>query len=280
MEIIAHRGASEKAPENTLAAFRLAKEMGANWFEFDCQMSADGHVVVIHDDTVDRTTSGTGAVASLMLDELKALDAGAWHDPKFAGERIPTLAEALALADEATGIYIEIKGADDDPAVIDAARAHIAELDDATQDVSKSIVSHLKLGEYGNAILAKAVVAEINKCSVKGAVVIQAFSPIICTVIRAEAPDIRIELLSQVEDGKDYDWLQSLFVAKFLGLAAINLNADACTPERLETVHDMGLTMAAWTVNEPDEMARLATWGIDRIITDRPDLCRDVMSDQ
>jgi glycerophosphoryl diester phosphodiesterase len=83
------------APENTLAAFRRAAEMGAVMIELDVQLSRDGHVVVMHDDTVDRTTDGQGAVAALDLRSLEALDAGSWFGPAFAGERIPTLAEVL-----------------------------------------------------------------------------------------------------------------------------------------------------------------------------------------
>lgn len=93
--MIAHRGASGSAPENTLAAFRRAAEVGASMIELDVQLCRDGHVVVMHDDTVDRTTDGHGVVAALDLARLKALDAGGWYGPAFAGERVPTLAEVL-----------------------------------------------------------------------------------------------------------------------------------------------------------------------------------------
>ena len=92
---IAHRGASSYAPENTFAAFDLAIEMGARHLELDVHFSSDGHLVVIHDDTVDRTTDGSGPVTSRSLAALTALDAGAWFDPRFKGERIPTLGAVL-----------------------------------------------------------------------------------------------------------------------------------------------------------------------------------------
>src|SRR5688500_16528220 len=95
MLVIAHRGASSYAPENTLAAFDLAIEMGARHLELDVHLTRDDHVVVIHDDTVDRTTGGVGPVAEQTLAELKSLDAGSWFGEKFAGQRIPTFAEVL-----------------------------------------------------------------------------------------------------------------------------------------------------------------------------------------
>ncbi|MBO7252246.1 MAG: glycerophosphodiester phosphodiesterase [Oscillospiraceae bacterium] len=94
--ILAHRGASGYAPENTLEAFRLAMEMGADGFELDVHMSLDGHLVVIHDETVDRTTDGTGLVRELTLEQLKALDAANGMST-FAGSRIPTLEEVFRL---------------------------------------------------------------------------------------------------------------------------------------------------------------------------------------
>jgi glycerophosphoryl diester phosphodiesterase len=109
-QVIAHRGASSYAPENTLAAFDLALRMGARHIELDVQATCDGHIVVIHDDTVDRTTDGTGPVTSHTLDALRALDAGARFAPAFAGERIPLFEEVLARYRGRTHIHVEIKG--------------------------------------------------------------------------------------------------------------------------------------------------------------------------
>ncbi len=112
--IEAHRGDSASAPENTLAAFRRAVELGVPSVELDVHPARDGTLVVIHDDTVDRTTDGTGAVSDKTLDELRCLDAGSWFGSQFAGERIPTLAEVLELlAPSATGLNIEIKASRD-----------------------------------------------------------------------------------------------------------------------------------------------------------------------
>jgi len=96
IEVIAHRGASGTRPENTLAAFRRAEELGAHMIELDVQLTRDGEVVVMHDDTLDRTTDGRGAVVAHTLAELRRLDAGRWFGEAFAGERVPTLAEVLS----------------------------------------------------------------------------------------------------------------------------------------------------------------------------------------
>lgn len=95
--IIAHRGAASVAPENTMAAFRAAVELGASAVELDVQQSLDGELVVMHDDTVERTTDGGGLVGELSLAELQALDAGSWFSAEFAGEQVPLLREVLAL---------------------------------------------------------------------------------------------------------------------------------------------------------------------------------------
>jgi glycerophosphoryl diester phosphodiesterase len=108
--VIAHRGASTYAPENTFAAFDLALRMGARHLELDVQATRDGHVVVIHDETVDRTTDGTGPVAGQPLAALETLDAGSWFAPRFAGERIPTFAEVLRRYRGRAHLHTEIKG--------------------------------------------------------------------------------------------------------------------------------------------------------------------------
>ncbi len=108
--VSAHRGASGYAPENTLVAFRLAQELGADMVEFDVHLTADDQLVVIHDDTLERTTTGRGYVRDQTWDEISRLDAGAWYGPEFAGERVPLLDEALAWAGDAgMPLSIELK---------------------------------------------------------------------------------------------------------------------------------------------------------------------------
>ena len=109
MELMAHRGASGLAPENTLAAFARCLEYDPEWIELDVHASADGAIIVMHDATVDRTTDGSGAIADLTLAQLKRLDAGSWKGAEFAGEPVPTLEEVVALVGGRARLNVEIK---------------------------------------------------------------------------------------------------------------------------------------------------------------------------
>ncbi|WP_248929217.1 glycerophosphodiester phosphodiesterase [Paenibacillus hamazuiensis] len=107
--IIAHRGAKGMAPENTLAAFKLGLEQGCHAIELDIHLSADGELIVCHDDTLDRTTNGKGRIADMTLAEIKKFDAGLWYGEEFRGETIPTLGEVFDLVPESIMINIEVK---------------------------------------------------------------------------------------------------------------------------------------------------------------------------
>jgi glycerophosphoryl diester phosphodiesterase len=123
---IAHRGASSRFPENTLAAFAGAIDAGADMCELDVQLSRDGALVVIHDDTVDRTTGGHGAVAAMTVEQLKRLDAGVSFGSEFRGERIPTLDEVFTCVGGRCALNIELKSAGLEQKVCAAIRDHDA----------------------------------------------------------------------------------------------------------------------------------------------------------
>jgi glycerophosphoryl diester phosphodiesterase len=108
--VIAHRGASDDAPENTIAAFELALEQGADGIELDVHLSADEHPVVIHDFTLERTTDGAGPVSEHTVRELKRLDAGGWRDHRFRGQRVQTLQEVLERFRDRARFWVELKG--------------------------------------------------------------------------------------------------------------------------------------------------------------------------
>lgn len=113
MQLMAHRGASGLAPENTLAAFELCLKYQPEWIELDVHASADKQIIVMHDAKVDRTTDGSGAISELTLAELKALDAGSWKDAKYQGEPVPTLREVVELVGDRVRIDVEIKAGPD-----------------------------------------------------------------------------------------------------------------------------------------------------------------------
>src|SRR4051812_11376141 len=125
--IVAHRGLLLHAPENTLANFRACLELRLG-FEFDVRRTRDGHLVCVHDATVDRTTDGTGKVADLTLEEVRHLDAGSWFDPKFAGEKVPTVAEIFRLIAQHPGpdflVAVDVKVGDVEEALVRLAEKH------------------------------------------------------------------------------------------------------------------------------------------------------------
>jgi len=265
VEVIAHRGASAQAPENTLAAFRRAIELGADWFELDCTLSKDGAVVVIHDDTVKRTAKGPakGRVADLTLAELQALDVGSWKAPEFAGERIPTLAESLDLARGEIGVFVEVKHSDD------AKRLRKRVLAAAPE-------ARLELLEASGCVdlpLAKAVVAEVQPRVAAGErIVIQSFSAIICAYVRLAAPELTVELLTG-----DVPWKESLRWLSALDFAGLNPSRKKVTAARVAEVRALGKDVSVWTVNAPKTMRKLREWGVRRLISDVPDLCLETL---
>jgi len=124
IEIIAHRGESADAPENTLAAFRLAWERNVAAIELDVHLTKDGELILCHDPDTKRTTGVKQVIVESTLDELRALDAGQWKDPRWAGEKLPTLEESLATIPDAGRCFIEIKvGPEAVPALVQAVRA-------------------------------------------------------------------------------------------------------------------------------------------------------------
>lgn len=108
-QVIGHRGAAGTHPENTMVSFQRAFEIGVDGIEFDVHRTLDGHLVVIHDPAVDRTTNGSGLVMAMTLEQLRLLDAGAWKGPQFAGQRVPTLQELVRATPPNVRLYLELK---------------------------------------------------------------------------------------------------------------------------------------------------------------------------
>lgn len=276
--IIGHRGASAKAPENTLAAFALAADHQADWFELDCTLSKDNEIIVIHDGEVDRTTNGKGVVAEMTLDELRKLDAGTWKAPKFAGEKLPTLEEALELAKKRRiGVYIEIKDSADDAALLEqilAATADVPSLDEAGRQQVLAMIAESGSRNYE---LTRRVVELVRKKRMADEVVIQSFAPICCATARLAAPELRVEFLTGVKPEDAAAWEHGLRYVYLFDLHGVNTAKDTLNPGRLALLHASGKTCAVWTVNDSETMERLARWGVNYIITDRPDLCFETL---
>lgn len=230
-KLIAHRGAGRLAPENTLASIRLGARHGFAMMEYDVKLTKDGVAILLHDDTVDRTSNGTGSAADKTFNELGTLDVGAWHSLEYAGEPIPTL-HSVAACTIARGIHsnIEIK-----PSA--GTDAHTG-----TQ------VARLARRLWANADTPP---------------LLSSFSEVALDAAGREAPDLPRALL--IEKDMPTDWLQR---AKRLGCIGVNLNHEHTSNTVVQAVRDAGLTLAVWTVNDLARAQELLQYGCNAIVTD------------
>lgn len=235
----AHQGASHEAPGNTLAAFLLAIELGADGIELDVHLSKDGEVVVIHDFTLEGATDGEGLVRDKTLAELKDLDAGIWFDPAFSGERIPTLQEVFDAVGDRLLLNIELK--------------------------TKAIRDDE---------LVPAVVRLIEENHLLERVVVSSFNPWAVWSVKRLNPWIPVGQLS-APDGPlllRRSWLQRL-----MRLEAIHPHYTLVDSEYVRRARKRGCRVNVWTADDPGEMWQLMRMGVDLIITNRPDLLRQVL---
>jgi glycerophosphoryl diester phosphodiesterase len=272
IDVIGHRGAAAYAPENTMASFKKAKELGADWFELDVRLSKDGEVVVIHDDTVDRTTNGHGKVRDLTLYELKQLDAGAWKGPEFAGERIPTLGQCLDYAKFHIGVYVEIKDCDDDSELLKQVLQRAEGLKEADKAFYRDLIAMAEKDETQNLVLTRKVIDLVRKKVMRRHVTIQSFSPLVCGFVRAEAPELRVEMLVHEGEKSPFTWEQAERLAFLMRVHGVNPNYQALTEGRLKSLQAAGKSVSVYTVNELEDLKRLTAWGVDGLISDKPEL--------
>ena len=231
--VIGHRGAAASAPENTRASFLRAAELGALWVELDVQLTRDGVPVVFHDDQLDRTTDGQGLLRETSLDDLRSLDAGSWFSPTFAGERVPTLAEALeCIQGLRLGLNLEIK-ADEDRGD-ETARAALA--------VARQVWSNDRNPPLVSSFARSALTAAAQAAS--------------------DWP--RGLLVEAVPE----DWKEAV-----RGLRCVSLHADQkkLNPTRIREIRESGTKVLAYTVNNPAQAERLWGWGCTAVFTDRPE---------
>lgn len=234
-ETVAHRGYSAVAPENTLVAISEAIQVGATGCEFDVYRCGDGTVVLMHDKTVDRTTDGTGRVTELSLDHLRQLDAGAWKGARFAGERVPTLKEAL----------LRLRGTGCQPVI----------------EIKMEGISHQ-------------VVDDVRALDMVDQVAVIAFSQQVVREIRELEPQLTCAwLFGDTIEGtpaEQADWLKTR--ADQCNATILDLNYKILSPALVAELKHRDLAVWTWTVNEAAVMRALRRWGVDSITTDRPDL--------
>ncbi len=280
--VIAHRGASAYAPENTLAAFERAVELDADWYELDCLLTKDEVVIVSHDGTLDRCTNATGPVADKTLAELKALDAGSWYDAKFTGETLPTLEESLSMAKDRIGVYVEIKSIANDGELMVQLWAATERLNGKNMLDQEAKDEMLRLADASgnrNVLLARKSIADIRATGMTKQAVIQSFSPVICLIALLEAPEIRTEYLGGYNEEKPEQWDAFVKWGMLIDVDGFNVSHPSINPERLALFHDARKTVAVWTVDGKEDMTRYIDMGVDAIITNRPDDLRAVLAE-
>lgn len=237
IKIWAHRGASAYAPENTMPAFEKAIELGADGIELDVHLSRDGEVMVCHDDTVDRCTNGTGKVRKMTCEQLKSLDCS-YTFPEYRGVQMPTLREVYQLiAPTRLTVNVELKPR-----------------------------TFLDIG------LEQKCIALAEEFGMTDRVIYSSFH---FTRLR------RLRLIDQnIPSALLYESWKSLLIRHLNHRSRTALHpefADMFRKEAVERIHRAGQQVNVWTVNEPEDVRRLAELGVDAIITNKPDLVRSVL---
>jgi glycerophosphoryl diester phosphodiesterase len=230
----AHRGASRAAPENTLSAFRLAAELGADGVELDAQRCATGEVVVLHDESLGRTTGYAALLAETPLSKLRTLDAGARFSETFRGERVPLLAEVLSETPASLRVNVELKC-------------------DRADDRG----------------LTAAAIAVVREQRAEARVLFSSFNPGCLFRARMLAPEIPRALLFERDSSFA---LRHALAAPLLGAVALHPEDALASPAAMRAWRGRGYLVAPWTVDDPERAVALREAGATGIITNVPDL--------
>ena len=238
--IIAHRGYRAKYPENTLASFSAALDIGVKMIELDVMLTRDRKMVVIHDATLKRTTDGHGQVNSYTLRELKELDAGTWFHPRFAGERLPELEDVLDLVHGRTLLNIEIKS--------NAYEAH-----QPPDAIEKQVVELVRRKNALTSVLISSFEWKIleNVASVEDA-------PAIALISKYPAEGDNVKLCIRL---KAFSWHPNCRELKY---------------DQVKIMREEGIRVFPYNVDSPGEYQRMVQMGVDGIITSDPSLLSDL----
>jgi glycerophosphoryl diester phosphodiesterase len=240
--IFAHRGASAHAPENTMAAFALAIQQDADAIELDAKLSADGHVIVIHDPSVERTTDGQGEVRFMTLSVLQELDAGSFFDVAYQGERIPTLDQVFEAFGHKTFINVEL--------------TNYKTPNDDLPDRVASLIRRHKLEKR---------------------ILFSSFNPRALRRVMQIIPEIPIALLASA--GRSGWWARSWLGRMIVPYEALHPELTDVTPELVAATHRRGHKLNVYTVNRAEDMQRLFKMQVDGIFTDDPRLAHKIFKE-
>jgi len=239
IKIIAHRGGSNLAPENTMAAFQNALNLGVDMIEIDIEQTIDSVVVVIHDTKVDRTTNGKGKVDSLTYSYIKTLDAGSWYDSRFKGEKISTLEEVLQAVNGKATVLIEIKSGD--------------ELYPGIEKRTVEAIQHFNAHSW-------TIVQSFNKKTVERVKILDN-KIVTYYLLGRNFMSYYHSLQAKIKKNKIQEFLYDGIAVHYSMLNAASV----------DSVKQMGLGVFTWTVDEEDDMTKMIEFGVDGIITDSPD---------
>jgi glycerophosphoryl diester phosphodiesterase len=248
--VVAHRGASAYAPENTMPAFDLACAHGADVLELDVHLSRDGEVVVLHDERVDRTTDGSGEVRGLTLAEIRSLDAGRWFGDAWRGTVIPTLREVLEMYAPRALLDIEVKAG-----VFADSRSGMVR-----EDSEVSIQA------------TRRVLEEVERAGAVDRVVVSGFGLESLRWVRSTVPRVATQWsVASVDITKDCE------TAVEAGVTVISPQEYAAGTANVARAHAAGLSVHVYTRGDDAAMAALIGSGVDAVKTGRPDRLRDLM---
>jgi glycerophosphoryl diester phosphodiesterase len=238
--IVAHRGASTYAPENTLAAFRMAAEQGADSIELDAKLSADGQIVVIHDQTLERTTNGSGKVISQTLAELKAWDAGSFFSDQFKGEPIPTLEEVF-------------------------------------EAVAGRLLINVELTNYSSPAdgLVEKVCGLVKKLALEERVLFSSFLPTNLQTAQRILPEVPVAILAMPGWR---GWLARSLPFLRTSPEWVHPYFEDASASYITNQHRFSRKVNVWTVDDPVEMVALLKDGVDGLITDDPIAARQALA--
>ena len=236
-KIIGHRGCAGYAPENTLEGIHTAADMGVEWVELDVKITKDEVPIIFHDDTLDRTTNGSGPIAERTYDELKELDCGDWYGESFVGLHIPTLEEVIdVLIDRELGLNLEIKPCPGK--------------EKQTTEVALDLLS--TIWDDHDRLL------------------ISSFQHVSLETAMDIAQDWHRGLLLPEEWTEN--WAE---LVDYLQVSSVNVNANTVTREQVESVMDIEKPILAYTVNDAHHARTLQSWGVDGFFSDTPDLLKE-----
>ncbi|SOB42536.1 conserved hypothetical protein [Weissella viridescens] len=234
-KIIAHRGLSAIAPENTLRSFEPMLDYNLDWFETDVSITADGQLVLLHDDKVDRTTGHAGEITAMTYDDVMDADAGSWFGPESANTQLLMMDDLLTFVDESgMNLNLELKGVTG-PNCSALADQLIAQL-----------VPYLRM-----------INEEVN-------LIISSFNPVMLFKMHAAAPELAYAVLYDKGQFLD-DWQ---LVADACNARYIHIDKADATPENIAKIQDRGFEVNVYTVNSLDDVTTLSDYGVDGIFTD------------